>query len=283
VRFAEFEIDPAAGVLTRNKVRIKLQDLPFRLLVALANRPGVVVSRDELRAELWGTETFVDAEAGLNTAIGKLREALQDSADGPRFIETIPKRGYRFIGELAIETETAQSPADSGSPALAASSRTRRRGWIWVMAGAALVLALGVYWFGLRDAPITIAVVRFHNETGQPAHDQLAGTLTDAVVVDLARNSRYAVIGNSPVLRTDRIFQDVKRIAETLRVDYVVLGQLQQGDAGLLARAHFIRAADGTHLWANKIDIADATNIEQRVTSGVKDGVATGLRRAGID
>src|SRR5215510_4197459 len=98
MRFADFEIDEQAGILRRGGERVKLQDLPFRVLVVLVQRAGTVVTRDELRAALWGAETFVDAEAGLNTAIAKLREALGDSADAPHLIETIPKRGYRFIG-----------------------------------------------------------------------------------------------------------------------------------------------------------------------------------------
>ncbi len=100
MKFGEFEVDERAGVLRRAGTRIKLQDLPFRLLVVLLRRPGQVVTREELRKELWGSETFVDAEAGLNTAIAKIREALGDNAEKPAFIETLPKRGYRFVGTL---------------------------------------------------------------------------------------------------------------------------------------------------------------------------------------
>src|SRR6185436_6877848 len=101
MKFGEFEVDERAGVLRRGGVRIKLQDLPFRLMVVLLRRSGDVVTREELRAELWGSETFVDAEAGLNTAIAKIREALGDNAEKPAFIETLPKRGYRFVGMVA--------------------------------------------------------------------------------------------------------------------------------------------------------------------------------------
>src|SRR5262249_29556348 len=100
VRFADFEADLASGELRRNGVQIPLQDLPFRLLAALTARPGVLVTRAELTLALWGTETFVDAAAGLNTAVAKLREALDDDAEEPKFIETVPKRGYRFVGHV---------------------------------------------------------------------------------------------------------------------------------------------------------------------------------------
>ena len=274
MKFAEFDVDPDAGVLLRGGVRVKLQDLPFRLLVVLLRRAGTVVTREELRAELWGAATFVDAEAGLNTAIGKLREALGDDAEAPTFIETLPKRGYRFVGTLQSEAFAADGPAGGAAP----GSRTRR-GWVLALAGIALgALAFVGYSAVSRPDRLTIAVVRFHNETGVAENDRLAGSLTDAVVVSLAENPQYAVIGNSPLLRTDRIFQDVRKIGAALRVDYVVLGQLQNGDAGLVARAHFIRVSDESHLWATRIDLAGAVAVERAVTTAVAEGVVAGLR-----
>jgi DNA-binding winged helix-turn-helix (wHTH) protein/TolB-like protein len=273
--FGDFDVDERAGVLRRGGVRIRLQDLPFRLLVVLLRRAGSVVTRDELRAELWGSETFVDAEAGLNTAIAKIREALGDNADTPAFIETLPKRGYRFIGRL----EPAAGAIGTHSPAAQSpAARPPRALVVGAIVLAASVLALAAWFaFGRQDR-VTIAVVRFHNETGVAANDRIAGTLTDAVVVALASNPRYGVIGNSPLLITDRIFQDVQKIGEALHADYVVLGQLQTGDNGLLARAHFIRVSDQKHLWAGKIDLP-ATDTERVLTSKVSEGVAIGLSR----
>lgn len=276
MRFAEFEVDPDAGILRRNGTRVKLQDLPLRLLVALLKRPGAVVTRDDLRAELWGAETFVDAEAGLNTAIAKLREALGDNAETPRFIETLPKRGYRFVAELA-----APPPVESASHEDGASYRplSRRRALTALAAVAVVALAFVGYQAYVAATRITIAVVRFHNETGSADYDRFAGTLTDAVVVSLAQNARYGVIGNSPLLRTERIFQDVQRIGASLEADYVVLGQLQRGDTGLLARAHFIRVSDQKHLWAGTIELAGEADPERRVTTAVAEGITIGLAR----
>jgi DNA-binding winged helix-turn-helix (wHTH) protein/TolB-like protein len=268
MRFGEFDVDPEAGELRKSGVRVKLQDLPFRLLVVLLRRPGTVVTREDLRRELWGTDTFVDAEAGLNTAIAKLREALGDSAETPAFIETLPKRGYRFVGTIVPDL-LPEADTDAIHIPLGYS----RRAWVFAIAGIALsVLAFAAYRTTLAPARSTIAVVRFHNETGIADHDRLAGSLTDAVVVSLARDPRYAVIGNSPVLRTERIFEDVKRIGTTLAADYVVLGQLQNGDRGLVARAHFVRVSDLTHLWAGKIDLA-VPDPEQAVTTAVAAGL----------
>jgi TolB-like protein len=145
------------------------------------------------------------------------------------------------------------------------------------LAVAGLTWAINVY--VSRPAPTAIAVVRFHNETGDAENDRLAGTLTDAVVVSLAGNAAYGVIGNSPLLVTDRIFQDVGRIGSALRVEFVVLGQLQKGDAGLVARAHFIRVSDQKHLWAGTIPLP-ATDMEQTLTRAVAGGVGIGLTRA---
>src|SRR5579864_1844219 len=100
VRFAEYEADLRSGELRRQGQRLRLQEKPFQVLVALVSRPGEVVTREELRQSLWPADTFVDFEHGLNTAVNKVREALRDSASDPRFIETLPRRGYRFIGQI---------------------------------------------------------------------------------------------------------------------------------------------------------------------------------------
>ena len=146
-----------------------------------------------------------------------------------------------------------------------------------------LVVAAALAIFFTGSDRVTIAVVRFHNETGSPEFDRLANDLTDAVVVSLASNTEYAVIGNSPVLRTERIFEDVGKIGAALNASFVVLGQLQRGDTGLVGRAHFIRTSDGKHLWAEKIDLAEPANREARLTEFVARGVARGLSRSSID
>ena len=279
MRFADFDLDERAGVLRRAGERVRLQDLPFRMLVVLLKRTGDVVTREELRAELWGTETFVDAEAGLNTAVAKIREALGDNAESPRFIETLPKRGYRFIGTLEPEI-TPRIPAAIDPPGVSSEPSTHpSRRWL-TFAALGLVAVAAVAWAWTRETgQVTIAVVRFHNETGNPDHDRIAGTLTDAVVVSLADDPRYGVIGNSPLLRTERIFADASKIGQALKADYVLLGQLQNGDAGLLVRAHLIRTSDQKHLWAAPIALA-ATNTEAGLTGAVREGVgkALGLR-----
>ena len=262
MRFGEFTVDLKSGEVHRNGVKVRLQELPFRVLAELASRPGEVVSREELRARLWDASTFVDAEAGLNTAIAKLREALGDSAESPRFIETLPKRGYRFIARV-------QGPESA-----------RRSGKFLGVAFAVVALAIVVVTitFVVRAAreKVTIAVVLFHNETGDPEMDRLAQQLTDATVIALAANPHYAIIGNAPALRTPRIFEDLKRIGVELHANYVLIAQLQNPPNGLTVRAHFIDASDQKHLWAKGIAGSPA-ELEARVVQTIRDGIGASL------
>jgi DNA-binding winged helix-turn-helix (wHTH) protein/TolB-like protein len=263
VTFGEFTVDPAAGELRRAGEKVRIQDLPFRVLTTLLARPGEVVTRDELRASLWGAETFVDAEAGLNTAIAKLREALDDRADAPRLIETIPKRGYRFIGTLEPTGHYAS------------------RRWAIVAAAVILVSVAGGGYALWRTAGAsrrtTIAIVLFRNETGRSELDRLAQQLTDATVVALAQNPAYAIIGNAAILRTPRVFEDLKAIGSTLSADYILVAQVQEPPTGLIVRAHFIRASDQTHLWATGIT-APSGQLEQQVVQTIAAGIDASLR-----
>src|SRR5262245_66365030 len=113
VSFGPYTIDPKAGELRRDGSSVALQDLPFRLLAVLVERPGELVTRSELTERLWGSDTYVDSTAGLNTAVAKLRDALGDNAEQPQYIETVPKRGYRFIGNVE-DTDPSRAAADPG-------------------------------------------------------------------------------------------------------------------------------------------------------------------------
>jgi DNA-binding winged helix-turn-helix (wHTH) protein/TolB-like protein len=292
VRFGEFTVDLAAGEVHKNGVKIRLQELPFRVLAALASRPGQVVTREELRARLWDASTFVDAEAGLNTAVAKLREALGDSAEAPIFIETIPKRGYRFIAAVEQTDVDVHVPGSTVHGAQGSGGRgsqgfvgrgpngdgVHRFRVLGVVALAAAIVALAA--FAIQHArsaeKVTIAVVLFHNETGDPAMDRLAQQLTDASVIALTANPNYAVIGNAAILRTPRIFADLKQIGEQLHADYMLVAQVQNPPQGLTIRVHFIRADDQKHLWATGI-AGPPDTLEQQVVETVRSSVAASL------
>src|SRR5947209_17443700 len=136
--FGAFEVDWEAGEVRKHGIRLKLQEQPFQVLALLLRRPGQVVTREELRTQLWSADTFVDFEHGLNSAINKLREALGDSADNPRFVETLPRRGYRFIAPVTGVDGTTRGTA-TGVSAIA-----RPRGRKVVVKVAVLVLAAGI-------------------------------------------------------------------------------------------------------------------------------------------
>jgi DNA-binding winged helix-turn-helix (wHTH) protein/TolB-like protein len=258
VRFGPFDVDLASGELRQAGIAVPIQDLPFRLLAALLERPGEVVSRAALRERIWGTDTFVDATAGLNTAVAKLREALADDPENPRYIETIPKRGYRFVGRIDASDITNAQPATQADPGVPAGRPARTPGLLWLAGGLAIaaVLAGAVYLRHAKDAPVRVAVVLFDNETGRPNAAPLAQGLTDAAVTELTADSRLAVIGNAAVLRTERPFRDIAKVRDTLDADYIVIGQVQSRDAETIVRAHLIRAADQAHVW---VDVATLT------------------------
>jgi DNA-binding winged helix-turn-helix (wHTH) protein/TolB-like protein len=283
VRFGPFEADLTSGELWRDGTAVPLQDLPFRLLAALLAQPGEVVSRPELTTRLWGTDTFVDATAGLNTAVAKLREALGDDVDRPAYIETLPKRGYRFVASVLPAEAVAEAAFDpsggsprEGAPApYTATPRPRRRHWIAAAGG--LVLAGVTAWVAYDRwtvGPVRVAVVLFDNETGRPEMAPLAQALTDATVAGLTTEPGLAVIGNAAVLRTPRPFRDVAAIRDALGARFIVIGQVQWRDGGVLVRTHLIRGWDQAHLWIDAFPRGATSEAEFQAR------VATGVRRA---
>jgi DNA-binding winged helix-turn-helix (wHTH) protein/TolB-like protein len=287
VRFGDFEADVTAGQLRRAGTPVPIQDLPFRLLAALLERPGELVTRAELTARLWGSDTFVDAAAGLNTAVAKLRDALDDNAERPAYIETVPKRGYRFIATVdAVPSVTAAAASSSLPPAAIPTAPAQRMKHVGLMAAVAALLFVAVATYQLRAelgrvragrGQTRVAVVLFDNETGRPEMSRFAQGMTDAVVTELTAERRLAVIGNASVLRTERPFRDIGRVRDTLNAEYIVIGQVQKRDDNTIVRAHLIRARDEAHVW---VDVAEWTNdgeaaFQQVVAGRVRSAVAT--------
>jgi DNA-binding winged helix-turn-helix (wHTH) protein len=271
-RFGPFEVDWKAGELRRDGVLVPVQDLPFRLLAALLEHPGQVLTRAELTARLWGTETFVDAAAGLNTAVAKLREALGDDADRPLYIETLPKRGYRFIGELGELLGPPAHESERRSP-----RRRRTAAWLTAALAAIAVAELVVYQLRADRPQMRIAVILFDNETGRPELGRLAQGLTDATVFELTAQRGLAVIGNASILRTPRPFRDIGTVRDALHADFIVIGQVQTIDGEVLARAHLIRAKDQAHVWVDAIKMApgDEAGLQSAVAGRVARAVST--------
>ena len=262
VRFGEFEADLRTGELWRAGAIVRIQDLPFRLLGALLERPGELVTRAELGQRLWGGDTFVDFEAGLNTAVAKLREALQD--DDAQIIQTIPKRGYRIATAVV-----------DGREALQEARRPSRRAWGVAALASLPVLAVASFLFFSRPVPVRVAVVLFDNETGREEFDRLAQTLTDSVVLKLGGDSRLAVIGNAQILRTDRPFRDLQAIRRAVGADLIIIGQVQQKADGYRVMTHLIRAKDDAHVWVKETLFATGaeTALERDVVEPLADAV----------
>jgi DNA-binding winged helix-turn-helix (wHTH) protein/TolB-like protein len=288
LRFGEFEADVRTGELWRNGERVRVQDLPFRLLAALLERPGELVTRAELGQRLWGGDTFVDFDAGLNTAVAKLREALGDSADSPTLLETVPKRGYRLLAAVTPVRVTEIAEPSASPPRLAdtpvAPSRpaaltpfTRR-----VLIGAAAVVvagALSTYWWAGRITT-RVAVVLFDNETDRQDFDRLAQTLTDSVVLRLGAEPALAVVGNSAILRSDRPFRDLKDIRQEVNADFIVIGQLQVRPEGYRVLAHLIRASDEAHVWVRETPFT--TGDEPALEREIVEAIALAVRTNGV-
>jgi DNA-binding winged helix-turn-helix (wHTH) protein/TolB-like protein len=295
VRFGIFDFNPSTGDLRRNAhlrqgsggqgVAVRLQAQPARVLAALVSRAGQVVTRETLQREVWSDGTHVDFERGLNFCVAQVRSALGDSAESPRFIETVPREGYRFIAPVSVV------PPESGSPAVPdaafVASLSRRKivaasiaicvGAILLFTAAALVRAR------MTDSRPAVVVVPFYNETGRPELDPLAGSLGDAVVTSLAAPSRIgsiSVIGNAAALRNPFARQDVQHIARDLDAEWVLIGQLKTDGESLRILAHLIRAADMKHLWAQPFDderfsLDAQTRTADSIAAAVVSSVAT--------
>jgi DNA-binding winged helix-turn-helix (wHTH) protein/TolB-like protein len=273
-RFGPFEFDVATRELRREGLLVRLQSQPARVLACLIERAGEVVSRDHLRKAVWGDETFVDFERGLNFCISQIRSALKDDSAEPAFIRTIPKSGYQFIA--AVQSMPAQPP-EPPKTEVEPQNRAPGRTPVLVLTLAALVvLGFAAYRFrsipSANPAPI-LAVLRFDNETGDPRLTSFSDAVTDNVVEQLTSQSggRYRVIGNAQILRLPREQRDLKTIASSLHAAYVVLGQVQSNSGQIRILAHLIRLPDQTHLWVVRTDrtLEDPLGVESEVAQKI--------------
>jgi DNA-binding winged helix-turn-helix (wHTH) protein/TolB-like protein len=263
--FGIFEFHAGSGELRRNGRLVALEPQPARALAVLLTHAGEVVRRDAMKEAVWGAETHVDFDRGLAYVISQIRAALGDSADNPRFVQTLPRKGYKFVAPVHASSEPRIMPAlDSPSAAVAQpSARQHRTRQVWLWVGVAALLLLGALPSLLRqrDLPTTavVAVSIFDNETGEAGHDRRVATLSDVVVARLVEmdGKRLAVIGNATPLRRPRNIRNLEALREEVEADYVLLGQLQRADTGLRFITHFIRLSDQVHLRANRLVFPD--------------------------
>jgi len=275
LRFGIFELDTQSGELRRHGLKIRLPDQSFQILRRLLERPGEVVTREELRQRLWTSDTFVDFDVGVNSAIRKLREALDDSAENPRFVETFPRRGYRFIAP--VQSATSEQIPEPVAVATTTGARARPR---WIAGGlvlavtiATLVLLYERGWWervraGSATAPIrSLAVLPFENLTGDPAQDYFVDGITGTLTTDLAQIDGLRVISRTSARQYKQSPKRLPAIADELKVDAVLEGSVLRSAQNVRVTAQLIHAITDRHLWARSYDgeLTDVVRLQQRI------------------
>src|SRR5215467_5453116 len=285
-----------AGELRKHGIRIKLQDQPFCVLQVLLNHQGQVVTRDELQRQIWPSDTFVDFERGLNNAVKRLREALGDSADSPHYIETLPKRGYRFIASIetrnmvAVAAVTGEIPASPRAIPKLARARLLRRAATVLAIGLALAAAslFAADAGGLRSRlllslrrPViqSLAVLPIQNLSDDSAQEYFADGVTDGLISELSQISSVRVISRTSVMRYKKTDKQLPEIARELNVDGVVEGTVQRSPAGDRVRitAQLLYAPAERHIWAGiyERDLKDVFSLQQDLTQEITRQIRT--------
>jgi len=291
VRFADFELDLRTGELRREGTALKLQPQPTKVLAMLVSRAGEVVTRQELAQQVWGSDTFVDYEQGLNFAVRQIRVALADEANSPKFLETLPKRGYRFIGtisqvpstgdtDLPVVETTFQSPKGR-------SAKLTSRYIFYGLAAAAIVLvtAFGAARLAHSKASAStesfhsVAVLPLHNLSSDPDQEYFSDGITDELITELAKAPGLRVISHTSVQRYKATNLSLQKIAQELHVDAVIEGSVLRSGDRVRITAQLIDARTDQHLWAESYerDFRDILNLQGEVAQQISSQVGVKL------
>lgn len=272
--FGDFELDPARFELRRNGRTHKLERIPLELLILLVKREGQVVSRQEIVEQLWGKDVFVDTEHGINTAIRKIRTALREDVERPRFIQTVSGRGYRFVPEVKAEraepVKSAQELVVATLPPAPAAISTASQKNLWqvaVISGIAALLVVAVAFSldvaGMRDrvfashkiAPIhSIAVLPLMNLSGDASQDYYADGMTDELITALAQNRSLRVVSRTSAMQYKGVNRPLHDIAQSLGVDGILEGSVNRNRDHVHVNLQLIYAPTDTHVWAQSFD-----------------------------
>jgi TolB-like protein/DNA-binding winged helix-turn-helix (wHTH) protein/Tfp pilus assembly protein PilF len=264
VRFGIFELDTEATELRKRGVKVKLQDQPFKVLQLLLERAGQIVTRDELRARVWPANTFVEFDQGLYSAMTRLRDALGDSSESPRFIETLARRGYRFIAPIEESPSLGDGLQVEGVPQ---PENHVRRFVVSVLAGLlGGALLLGVFlgfdiggargWLRRSSTrPVrSLAVLPLANLSGDPEQEYFVDGMTDELITDLARLGNVRVVSRTSVMRYRKTNKPLSQVGRELNVDAVVEGTVERSGNRVRIRVQLIDAPTDQHLWAQSYD-----------------------------
>jgi TolB-like protein/DNA-binding winged helix-turn-helix (wHTH) protein/tetratricopeptide (TPR) repeat protein len=283
VRFGAFELDRSTGELRCQGRRVPLQDQPAQLLALLVSRPGEVVTREELRRALWSDDTFVDFDTALNVAVNKVRQALRDSATSPRFVETLPKRGYRFLADVkpAGEATTPAEGTTAVTQAMPTTSASRRWIALSVIAAALVVVALVLTtpWERKAATPRSLAVLPFRPLASDARDEALEVGMAEAVIVKLGRHATLRVPSIAAVQRYAGRAPDPLQAGRELGVDAVLDGSLQRADGRLRVSARLLDVRTGASRWARQWDLpwTDVFTVQDAMASEVAHELAVTL------
>jgi TolB-like protein/DNA-binding winged helix-turn-helix (wHTH) protein/tetratricopeptide (TPR) repeat protein len=303
VQFGPFELDLQSGELSRLGRRVRLQGQSFLILTVLIERAGEVVTRDELQQRVWPADTYVDFEHGLNNAIKRLREALNDSSEKPRYIETLPRKGYRFIAELTQTGSSSKSPAPAPAEADVALVAGRAltvslqpeqslpaRSWRWkaftlvatlALTAAAAVIARQTLQQHVSATPMihSIAVLPLNNLSGDPAQEYFADGTTLELITTLTKISRLRVISWTSVRGYKNTTKTLPEIAKELNVDEVIEGSVERSGDRVKITARLIDAPGDHNLWAGSYnrDLRDILSLQEEVAGAIGREVGIAL------
>ena len=288
IRFGAFELDVQSGELRKQGLKTRLPPQCFQVLLRLLERPNDVVTREELRQELWPADTFVDFEMGVSSAVKKLRDALGDSAESPRFVETLPRRGYRFIAPVERAAAGArEEPAAAGTAEAEEPRRPprTRRGALAVTTLVAVTLAVSGVWGWRRGraapAPIrSLAVLPFENLTGNPEQDYFVDGVTESLTTNLAQLRALRVISRTSAMQYRHATKSLPQIAGELTVDGVVEGAVARAGDRVRVTAQLIDARTDRHVWAKSYDrdLRDVLALQAEVAGAIAEAIQVEVR-----
>lgn len=281
VRFGTFEVDLRTGELHRDGLKVKIQELPFQVLVLLLEKPGEVVTREDLRSRLWPADTFVDFEQGLNKAINKLREALDDDANNPRFVETLTRRGYRFIAPVEAGTSTrGRSPGAGLIIALSAAVMVAVLGALIAFNVADLRNHLMGLWTGPPEIH-SIAVLPVEDLSGDPEQAYFADGMTDELIMELSKISSLQVIGRTSVMVYKGSKKPIREIARHLNVDAVIEASVLRSADRVRINARLVDGRTERVLWEQTFERSpgDILDLSSAVAREVADRIQVTLTR----
>jgi TolB-like protein/DNA-binding winged helix-turn-helix (wHTH) protein/Flp pilus assembly protein TadD len=285
-RFGAFEIDLQSGEVRKNGMRLRLSGQAFQVLAVLVERPGALVTREELHSKLWAADTFVDFDHGLNNAVARIREVLDDSSDTPRYIETVPRRGYRFIAPLTnVGPATVPAPEtarpDIGVPAVPPAAKKSPSILPRVLLAAAILLGVIAVAFVLHrntgakpastPAITSLAVLPLKNLSGDPAQEYLADGMTEELIGRLSQIRDLRVISRTSVVRFKDTQLSAPEIAKMLGVDALVEGSVIREGSRIRVHAQLIRASTDDHFWSEAYDreLQDVLSLESEVAQSI--------------